>query len=328
MVTLLSAIQPTGNIHIGNYLGSITKWIELQKKYNSIFSIVDLHALTNHSNQENIYANSLKTLAIYIASGINPDHALIFRQSDVPAHCELFWIINCITQIGKLNRMTQFKEKTGKNKEQANLGLYNYPILMAADIMLYKATKIPVGEDQRQHIELTNEIIQSFNYKYKTEYFTKIDIIIDENNKRIMSLRDGSKKMSKSDISEYSRINIFDSDDQIKAKIMKAKTDLDIDLTINIESRPEINNLLKIFSAFSNKSFSKIQDEYNNYGHKKLKTDLADIIISKLSPIRKKALSLLDDKIYLEKILENNAAKANDIADKNIKEIKKIIGIN
>ncbi len=328
MEILLSAIQPTGNIHIGNYLGSITNWIKLQNKYKSIFSIVDLHALTNSKLEENLHNNSLKTLATYLASGIDANKSLIFRQSDVKAHCELFWILNCITQIGKLNRMTQFKEKTGKNKEKANLGLYNYPILMAADIMLYKASKVPVGDDQKQHIELANEIIQTFNHKYDNNYFKKIEVIINENNKRIMSLRDANNKMSKSDPSEYSRINIFDDNDQIKSKIMKAKTDNTANLSDNLDNRPEIMNLIKIFSAFTDKNSQIIINQYNDLGHKKLKTDLTEIIINKLEPIRNEALKLLDNKIDLENILIKNSKKASEIADKNIKEIKKIIGIN
>ena len=327
MQIVVSAAQPTGNLHLGNYLGSIKNWLALENTHQCFFSIVDLHAITNSIIlKEKLRENTYNTLATYLAAGLNPDKSLIYRQSDLTAHTELFWLLACYTQIGKLNRMIQFKDKAGQNKEKASLGLYAYPVLMAADILLYKANIVPVGEDQKQHIELTNEIGKTFNNKYHTNYFPEVTAHISTTSKRIMSLRDATKKMSKSDESDYSRINLTDSDDLIKKKILKAKTDLDTNLTDNLDNRLELKNLLSIYSAFSAKDIPAIQLEYQNSGFKKLKEDLADLCIEHIAPIRNLTIKLLDDQLYLDTIFKKAAEKAAHIANSNLNEIKKIIG--
>jgi tryptophanyl-tRNA synthetase len=326
MKRVLSAVQPTGHLHIGNYLGSIKQWANIDPNDESFFSIADLHALSaNKIEKADIFKENIyKTLATYIASGIDPEKSIVFQQSAIPQHSELFWIFSSVCQIGKLNRMTQFKDKSGKNKEKASLALYAYPILMAADILLYKADIIPVGEDQLQHIELTNDIAASFNSKFDCQYFSKVTPKVITNVKRIMSLRNAEDKMSKSADSDASRINLNDTDDEIRKKIAKAKTDNIPDLVTDLENRPEIKNLLNIYSAFSNEEINIIQSKYNNF--KDFKESLSELLIKNISPIREKINSLLSDKGNLDKVLKIGNQKALSHATKNFKEIKEIIG--
>lgn len=327
MKIVVSAAQPTGSLHLGNYLGSIKNWIDLEAKYQCFFPIVDLHAITaNTCSAKDLKANIYNTLALYLASGLDHKKSFIYKQSDISMHAELFWLLSCSTQIGKLNRMIQFKDKAGKNKEKASLGLYAYPVLMAADILLYKADLVPVGEDQKQHIELTNDIAKSFNSQYGVNYFSEVETLFSSESKRIMSLRDGQKKMSKSDESDNSRINLTDEDEVIRKKIAKAKTDVNPNLTGDLVNREELKNLLSIYSSLSKKTIIELQLEYQNCGFKKLKEDLAEICINKISPIREKAKILLNDKTYLDVILKDSASLVNEIASKNLKEIKDIIG--
>ena len=321
-------MQPTGNLHLGNYLGAIKNWVELQKKFSCIFCIVDLHALTVPSNCKEIKKNTLEVTAAYLASGINPDNQIIFSQSSVYGHSDLAWILSCHTPIGWLNRMTQFKDKAGKNKEKAPLGLYSYPVLMAADILLYKATHVPVGDDQKQHLELSRDISQSFNRYYENEFFPLPEPIILESGARVMSLKDGENKMSKSDPSDNSRINLLDSSDLIYKKIQKSKTDSDPFPTsvVNLNDRPEISNLVGIYSTISKISIEKVIDMYLEKSFSVFKKDLYEIVNNEISVVSDKMNRLLDDETYLSKILRNGAEKASVITERNLKEIREIIG--
>ena len=321
-------MQPTGNLHLGNYLGAIKNWVELQKKFSCIFCIVDLHALTVPSNCKEIKKNTLEVTAAYLASGINPDNQIIFSQSSVYGHSDLAWILSCHTPIGWLNRMTQFKDKAGKNKEKAPLGLYSYPVLMAADILLYKATHVPVGDDQKQHLELSRDISQSFNRYYENEFFPLPEPIILESGARVMSLKDGENKMSKSDPSDNSRINLLDSSDLIYKKIQKSKTDSDPFPTsvVNLNDRPEISNLVGIYSTISKIPIEKVIDMYLEKSFSVFKKDLYEIVNNEISVVSDKMNRLLDDETYLSKILRNGAEKASVITERNLKEIREIIG--
>ena len=321
-------MQPTGNLHLGNYLGAIKNWVELQKKFSCIFCIVDLHALTVPSNCMEIKKNTLEVAAAYLASGINPDSQIIFSQSSIYGHSDLAWVLSCHTPIGWLNRMTQFKDKAGKNKEKAPLGLYSYPVLMAADILPYKATHVPVGDDQKQHLELSRDISQSFNRYYENEFFPLPEPIILESGARVMSLKDGENKMSKSDPSDNSRINLRDSSDLIFKKIQKSKTDSDPFPTsvINLNDRPEISNLVGIYSTISKIPIEKVIDMYLEKSFSVFKKDLYEIVNNEISVVSDKMNRLLDDETYLSKILRNGAEKASVIAERNLKEIREIIG--
>ena len=324
---VFSGVQPTGNLHLGNYLGAIKNWVELQKEKPCIFCIVDLHAITVADNRFKIKEQSLEVAAAYISSGIDPNRSKIFIQSNVSGHSELAWILSCHTPIGWLNRMTQFKDKAGKNKEKAPLGLYSYPVLMAADILLYKSHLVPVGEDQKQHLELSRDIAQSFNRFYKNEFFPIPEPLIMGAATRVMSLKDGTKKMSKSDPSDYSRINMTDEPEEISKKIQKAKTDsLPFpDKSQDLENRPEINNLMNIFSSISKKKISELINEYSGKDFKKFKEDLSDLINQEVSKVSSEMKKLLSDKVYLEDLLRKGAQEAREIAQNNIAEIKKII---
>ena len=331
---IFSGIQPTGNLHIGNYLGAIKNWIKLQEEDDCIYSIVDLHAMTVPNNLLDIKNSTLEVAAAVIASGIDPKKSILFNQSNVPQHTELAWIFNCIAKIGWLNRMTQFKEKAGKKKDNATLGLFSYPVLMAADILLYKATHVPVGEDQKQHLELTRDIASSFNTTFNKiinrDFFHLPEPIILGPAKRIMSLRDGKSKMSKSDISDSSRINLMDDQDQIYFKIKKAKTDQHpIPDNINdLENRPEALNLFNIYASFSNKSVKEILLEFSGKGFSEFKETLSDLIINDISPITREMRHLMNNKDEIRKILINGSNKAQEIANEVLIDIKKIIGIN
>ena len=328
MQTIISGIQPTGNLHIGNYLGTLAKWHKFQDQYNCFFPIVDLHAITaGFIDSKQFKKNIYKTLATYLATGLNPEKSIIFQQSAIAEHTELFWLLSNVVQIGKLNRMTQFKAKSPKHQEKAVLGLYAYPVLMAADIILYNTDIVPVGEDQIQHIELTNDIIASFNHKYANNILKTVEPLLQQNSKRIMSLRDGSNKMSKSEISDMSRINLTDSADLINKKILKAKTDEYDNLQENLANRPEIRNLLSIFCAFSNEDEKTIQNQYVNKGFKIFKEDLAALIIEHIVPIGKSIKEYYSDKSFLDNTLKTGKAKAKEHAERQINNIKNIIGM-
>jgi len=322
--TVFSGIQPTGNVHLGNYLGSIRNWIDLQDSYNCLFGIMNLHAITTPQNPDELKKNVYDIAAIYIGCGLDPDKSIIFVQSDVSYHLELTWILSCITPLGWLNRMTQFKEKS---KENENLGLYSYPVLMASDILLYHADIVPVGHDQKQHIELARDIANSFNRIYKNEFFKIPEPMIVNNVKRIMSLQDGTKKMSKSDSSELSRINVLDSADEIVKKIKKSKTDSLIQIDY-VESRPELYNLINIFSAMSKEDPKSIQERYSVAGYSKFKNDLAEIIVEKLRPIQYNINKLRNDQLFLSEVIKNGNIKAQEIAKKTKEEVYRIIGLH
>jgi len=324
---VFSGVQPTGNLHLGNYLGAIKNWIKLQNDKKCIFCIVDLHAITVPENRGKLNDNTREVAAAYIASGIDPEKTIIFVQSNIEQHSELAWILSCHTPIGWLNRMTQFKDKAGKNKEKAPLGLYSYPVLMAADILLYKSKFVPVGEDQKQHLELCRDIAQSFNRYHSCDFFPIPEPIITGTATRVMSLKDGKKKMSKSDPSDYSRINLTDETDALKKKIQKAKTDSDpfpnsIEET---DSRPEVNNLINIFCSISEIEKTKVINDYSGKDFKKFKLDLFETVNQKISKISSEMKRLLSDRNYLDSILRDGMLKANEVASNNMAEIKEII---
>jgi len=328
---IFSGVQPTGNLHLGNYLGAIKNFVELQndKGNHCIFCVVDLHAITVKQDPKELKNNIRETAATFIASGINPDNNIIFNQSMVSAHSEAAWILSCVSRIGWLNRMTQFKEKAGKDKEKASIGLYSYPVLMAADILLYDATHVPVGDDQKQHLELCRDIAQKFNNDFNApEFLTVPEPLIQKQFSRIMSLKDGLKKMSKSDPSDLSRINLTDSKDEIVNKIKKAKTD-PLPLPKNIDElveRPEAENLLGIYSSLKNQSLQNSRDEFSGKNFSEFKIELSDVLVEKIEPISKKIKELLNDEKYLDTILLEGSKKADTVASKKIKEIKELVG--
>jgi tryptophanyl-tRNA synthetase len=328
---IFSGVQPTGNLHLGNYLGAIKNFVELQndKDNTCIYCVVDLHAITLKQDPNELKNNIRETAATFIASGLDPSESILFNQSLVPAHSEGSWILSCIARMGWLNRMTQFKEKAGKDKEKASIGLYIYPILMAADIMLYDSTHVPVGDDQKQHLELCRDIAQKFNNDYKVQDFlVPPEPLIQKQFSRIMSLKDGSKKMSKSDESDLSRINLKDDKDSISNKIKKAKTDQHpIPSKIKeLENRPEAENLLGIYSSLKNQKIEKTLEEFGGKNFSELKINLTDQLIERITPIAGEINRLLDNPDYLDKILFSGGEKANAIAEKKVKELKKIIG--
>ncbi|WCR54337.1 MAG: Tryptophan--tRNA ligase [Wolbachia endosymbiont of Ctenocephalides orientis wCori] len=325
---VFSGVQPSGVLHLGNYLGAIKQWVNLQDKYKSLFCIVDLHAITaNKLPASELKSNIFKTAAAYIACGIDPKKSIIFNQSTVSCHAELCCLLSCYTPIGWLNRMTQFKDKAGSDKQKASLGLYSYPVLMAADILLYKTKCVPVGDDQKQHLELARDIASAFNNHYKQDYFTIPEPLILDQASRIMSLRDGTNKMSKSDSSDNSRINLDDSDDLISSKVKKAKTDSVSGFDfVTLEHRPEIRNMINIYSALNGMDVKKVCEEMNRHNMEHFKKELTDLIISVISPIREKMDSLLKEQSHLYEILKKGTEKAAEIANYNIKEIKDIIG--
>ena len=325
---IFSGVQPTGEIHIGNYLGAISQFVSNQEKYKSIFSIVDLHAITVWQDPSELSKSIKKVLAIFIASGIDPDKNIIFNQSRVAEHTQLSWILSCTARMGWLNRMTQFKDKAGKNKENASIGLYSYPVLMAADILLYSATHVPVGDDQKQHLELARDIAHKFNTDYKKEIFALPVPLMNQSSTRIMSLRDGTKKMSKSDISEYSRVLMTDSNDQITNKIKKAKTD-SMNMPINLNEagkRPEINNLLNIYCACTDRKKDEIISNFAGKEISFFKKSLTEIIITTVEPISTKTRELLNNEEYLDDILIKGSEDARKIAQKKFKKFIKLLG--
>ena len=326
---VLSGVQPTGGLHIGNYLGAIKNFVSMQTEYDCFFCVVDLHAITVKQDPKLLKNNTYEVVATYLASGIDPVKSVIFNQSNVSSHSELAWIFNCITRMGWLNRMTQFKDKAGKDKENASSGLFIYPNLMAADILLYKATHVPVGDDQKQHLELTRDIAQKFNRDYECDGFFPIpEPIIDKNISRIMSLKNGEQKMSKSDPSDYSRISLTDSADQIEKKIKKAKT-ADTPMPDNNEGVSkllEVNNLLNIFSGFSEIDRSELIEKYKGQNFSNFKNNLAEVIIEHIKPISKEIDKLMSDKAYLNQIISSGAEKASEKANVTIKEVYDIVG--
>ncbi len=330
---VFSGVQPSGSLHIGNYLGAIKNFVNLQNDYDSIFCIVDLHAITVWQDPKVLHENILDVAAAYIAAGIDPKKATIFVQSQIPSHAELAWILNCVSRIGWLNRMTQFKEKAGKNRENVSVGLYVYPNLMASDILLYHSNLVPVGDDQKQHLEITRDIAQKFNNDFKNNggenFFPLPEPMILPIASRVMSLRDGLKKMSKSDSSEMTRIEISDDNDLINKKITKAKTDsLPMPSNINeLEQRPELNNLINIYSSFSGTNISVVVDEFDGKKLSDFKSDLSNIIINEMEPIRDKFFELKNNKDYLNKILNEGMIKAKEKSDPVIREVKSIVGL-
>ena len=328
---IFSGVQPTGNLHLGNYLGAIKNFVDLQKdKENEcIFCVVDLHAITVKQDPKELKKNIRETAATFIASGIDPTQSIIFNQSMVPAHSEAAWILSCVSRIGWLNRMTQFKEKAGKDKEKASIGLYSYPVLMAADILLYDATHVPVGDDQKQHLELCRDIAKKFNNDFNAPDFLKApEPLIQKQFSRIMSLKDGTKKMSKSDSSELSRINLTDNKEEILSKIKKAKTDplLLPENVKDLAERPEVENLLGIYSSLKYQNLESSISEFNGKNFSEFKEKLSEALIEKIEPISKEIKKLLEDKKYLDAILLEGSKKADKIASKKIKEIRKLVG--
>lgn len=330
MKRVLSGIRPTGDIHLGNYLGAIRNWVALQDQMDeNLFCIVDLHALTTISDSKELAEHTCIVAAAYIASGIDPSRSNIFVQSHVPIHTELAWIFSCLTPMGWLNRMTQFKEKAGKHRENACLGLLAYPVLMAADVLIYKATHVPVGDDQKQHVELMRDIAGLFNREFNKEVFPLPEPTIFGAGTRIMSLRDGTAKMSKSDASEYSRIHMMDDADTLALKIRKAKTDADAlpDSAKDLESRPEAANLINIYAALSNQTPDQICKKFAGSFFSTFKKELTDMLIATILPIGQEMHRLLKDRTELDKILANGARYASTLAESHMKEIRQVVGL-
>ena len=328
---IFSGVQPTGNLHLGNYIGAIKNFVDLnnEDENDCIFCVVDLHAITVNQDPKELSNNIRGTVATFLASGIDPKKSIIFNQSKVSAHSEAAWILSCVARMGWLNRMTQFKEKAGKDKEKASIGLYSYPVLMAADILLYDATHVPVGEDQKQHLELCRDIAQKFNNDFKVNhFFISPEPLIQKEFSRIMSLKDGLKKMSKSEISDLSRINLTDTKDQIINKIKKAKTDpLPMPSTIEeLNKRPEAKNLIGIYSSLADLKLEETINKFSGKNFSEFKENLIEVLIDKIIPISVEIKKLLDDKNYLDEILLDGSKKAEDIASKKIKKIHKILG--
>ena len=334
---VFSGVQPTGNLHLGNYLGAITKFVDLQKTHECIYCVVDLHAITVPQDPAQLTATIREVTAAFIASGIDPEKNIVFNQSQVAEHAELDWVFNCVARIGWLNRMTQFKEKAGKDRENASVGLYAYPTLMAADILVYRATHVPVGEDQKQHLELARDIAQKFNNDFGAPiaergfgeaYFPLPEPLIQGPATRVMSLRDGSKKMSKSDPSDYSRLNLSDDADAIAQKVRKAKTDPE-PLPSEVEGlakRPEADNLVGIFAALQDRSKADVLAEFGGGQFSTFKSALVDLAVMKLAPIGAEMKRLQSDTTYLDSVLRRGSDRAREQAAKTMAGVKDILG--
>ncbi len=325
---ILSGVQPSGDLHLGNYLGAIKNFVTLQKEYECFFCVVDLHAITVWQDPKVLANKTREVTAAFIASGIDPKKNNIFVQSQVPQHAQLGWLFNCVARMGWLNRMTQFKDKAGKNSENVSVGLFSYPTLMAADILIYLATHVPVGDDQKQHLELTRDIAQKFNNDFKTDFFPIPEPLILGEATRVMSLRDGSKKMSKSDPSDYSRIMLTDTAENITQKIKKAKTDpepLPQDKN-GLEKRPEAENLISIFASLQNTSIESVIKDYAGKEFSTFKKDLADLSVSKLEPITSEMNKLMSDVSYIDSILNKGKENAIAVAEPVLQKTKEIIG--
>jgi tryptophanyl-tRNA synthetase len=328
MRRIFSGIQPTGNLHLGNYLGAIQNWVKLQDEFECIYCVVDLHAITVPQDPKELTQSTREVAASVLAAGINPTTSILFNQSQVPQHAELAWIFNCVARLGWLNRMTQFKEKAGKNRENATVGLYAYPTLMAADILAYKATHVPVGDDQKQHLELTRDIAQAFNAMFGEEFFPLPEPQILGKATRVMSLRDGNAKMSKSDPSEYSRITMRDDADTIMTKIKKAKTDPEPlpREEDGLKDRPEAKNLVSIYAALAETSTDDVLREFGGQGFGVFKPALADVAISKLAPITDQMNIYMQDPTQIDAILKDGAERAHAIAQPIMADIRRLTG--
>lgn len=325
---VLSGVQPTGNLHIGNYLGAIRNWVEIQSDYDNFFCVVDLHAITVPHDRTCLADNTYRIAALYLACGIDLNYATIFVQSHVKAHTELTWLLNCVTPLNWLEKMIQFKEKAVKQGENVSVGLLDYPVLMAADILLYDADQVPVGEDQKQHLELTRDIAIRVNDKFGSEdkpVFKIPEPMIKKEGARVMSLTDGRKKMSKSDPSELSRINLLDSPEEIKKKIKKCKTDGIMGLSFS-DDRPECNNLLGLYSILSGKSREEVSSECADMGWGKFKPLLTETIIEALQPIQSKYAEIMADKAYLDSVLKEGREKAEKVANATLERVKDALG--
>ena len=325
---ILSGVQPSGDLHLGNYLGAIKNFVSLQKEYECFFCVVDLHAITVWQDPKVLADKTREVTAAFIASGIDPKKNNIFVQSQVPQHAQLAWLFNCVARMGWLNRMTQFKDKAGKNSENVSVGLFSYPTLMAADILIYLATHVPVGDDQKQHLELTRDIAQKFNNDFETDLFPIPEPLIFGEATRVMSLRDGSKKMSKSDPSDYSRIMLTDTADNIIQKIKKAKTDPQPlpDNIKDLNSRPEAENLISIFASLNDDSIEAVISEYAGKEFSQFKKDLADLAVSKLEPITSEMNKLMSDISYIDSVLNDGKINAINVAEPVLAKTKEIIG--
>jgi tryptophanyl-tRNA synthetase len=329
MNRIFSGIQPTGNLHLGNYLGAIRNWVALQHDYECIFCIVDLHALTLPQDPDELRQATREVTAAYIAAGIDPERCIIFNQSTVSAHAELAWLLGCLTPLGWLNRMTQFKEKAGKQRDLAGLGLYAYPVLMAADILAYKATHVPVGEDQKQHLELARDIAGAFNRRYERDFFPLPEPQIFGEATRVMSLRDGTKKMSKSDTSDYSRISMTDDADAVALKIRRAKTDPEpLPYTIaDLEKRPEADNLISIYAALANLSREAALGKFAGQNFSTFKEALSEVAVSVLGRIGGEMRRLLAEPGHIDRILRHGSERAAEIAQPILREVQDITGL-
>ena len=328
---VFSGVQPTGGIHLGNYLGAVKQFVNLQNKnIETIYCLVDLHAITIWQDPKELKKATRELTATFLACGLNSEKSILFNQSQVPAHTELAWIFNCVARMGWLNRMTQFKDKAGKNREAASVGLFSYPTLMASDILSYKATHVPVGDDQKQHLELTRDIAMKFNHDFDCPNFFPIpEPIIQGTGTRIMSLRDGTKKMSKSDVSEFSRISLTDSAETISQKIQKAKTDpLNLPSSLEeLEDRPEAKNLINIYASLQNIPLQKAIDEISNSNFSSFKAKLADLAVETLVPISTEINKLMDNPEHIDQILHEGSQKANELASPVVTEAYEIIGL-
>jgi len=325
---IFSGVQPTGSLHLGNYLGAIRNWARLQDEFEAIYCVVDLHAVTAPHDPKELSRATREVTAGLIASGIDPARSIIFNQSMVPEHAELSWLFNCVARLGWLNRMTQFKEKAGKNREQASVGLYAYPVLMAADILAYKATHVPVGEDQKQHLELTRDIAQSFNSTYGLDFFPLPEPQIFGSATRVMSLRDGTKKMSKSDESDYSRINMTDGADEIAQKIRKARTDPHPlpESADGLAERPEALNLVSIYAALEDIEIDQVIQEYQGQGFSTFKKALADLAVVRLGPVGNEMKRLTAESGEIDKVLADGAERATQLSRPIVAEVREIMG--
>ncbi len=328
MNRIFSGIQPTGNLHLGNYLGAIRNWVALQADYECIYCIVDLHAITMRQDPDELRDSTREVAASLLASGIDPGASIVFNQSQVAAHAELAWIFSCVARLGWLNRMTQFKEKAGKDRENASVGLYAYPTLMAADVMVHKATHVPVGEDQKQHLELTRDIAQSFNSQYGVDCFPLVEPLIFGAATRVMSLRDGSAKMSKSDPSDNSRINLTDAPDLIARKIRRARTDPDPlpGAPAGLEGRPEAANLVGIFAALADASPADICRRFDGAPFSRFKEELTELAVAELTPITTEMNRLLAAPDHVDQVLREGAERARAIAEPVLAEVHDIVG--
>jgi len=330
MKCILSGMQPTSQLHLGNYLGALKNWVAFQEQTDTqcLYCVVDLHAITANYEPAQLANATREIAAAYIAAGIDPKKSTLFVQSHVPEHSQLMWLLATMAQMGKLERMTQFKDKAGKNKERAGLGLFAYPVLMAADILIYKATHVPVGEDQKQHLELTRDLASTFNTRYNVDFFPQPDPVISGPAPRVMSLRDGTRKMSKSDDSDMTRINLTDTPDLITKKIKKAKTDADPlpDNLEDLDGRAEALNLVTLYAALSDMSKEDVVKEFAGQQFGKFKPALIDIAVAHLAPITERMNELMDNPDQIDGFLAEGAENARSIASKNLRQVQKIMG--